>query len=931
MSNPIDRKISALVAGCLSVFLLAAGCLRGTATHEQDHAGTHAAPMRPMPDAPVVPTRAGSTPAALHSTSAVNGVVSPAASESLEGIRLVSWPTAQAGAASRAEAASYSDTASAVIVPRQEFPFEPREEDRRLLEDLQAALRSVERKAAARPNAVQAPVQPPVALKLAPSSEPRQVSETPSSERVPSSSEPPALLPEPAGRPVPRSVQLEAAAVEADRLSRRGYELAGRKALFAARLQFVEALHVLADALDREAGTRKHAKSLAAALAALDEAEDFLPEPGRFTDLDDLEIIIGAHQTRVLKEASLDGLTPLDAFRQYLTFAQEQLASATSGEVAGSMALRGLGKVYVALADDPTRITRAPEAKAMTLYQAALMAWPENYMAANDLGVLLARGGRWNEARAVLERSVAIRPSAAALRNLAYVYGKLGSERLASAAIRQCGLLEPVGARLHAVADAVMWVPPERFLGVADRPLLPRPGGALMETPHAEPSFVGQAKPSSASRTTESEFWPSLSFTGLFKGKATKASSGEREVRAGRPDAAALRTQPTPAPATASIPAEEPLPARPDSARPSAVTTSFPGCNTCGRATNPASPCARCAVDCSVCDWTRRGGWERARVIAWEKYAQGEYVGEARTAHVDEYRLRVDDQLELIYRLTREETGRPYRLNVGDRIRIESVADPALTRELIIQPDGTITLRLLGQVKVTGMTVDQLRQKLDQLYTKYYKVPAITVTPLVVNSKLEDLRSAVDRRSGVGGQSQAVTITPEGTIALPAIGTVYAQGLTLRELQDEINERYRQEIDGVEVIPVLVQRAPRYIYVLGEVGAPGRYELTGPTTVLQALAMAGSWNNGAHLHQIVVFRRGPDWRLMATMLDLHAVLHGKKACPADEIWLADSDVIIVPKSPILVADDFIELVFTRGIYGVFPLTANINFAKLSSI
>jgi len=42
-------------------------------------------------------------------------------------------------------------------------------------------------------------------------------------------------------------------------------------------------------------------------------------------------------------------------------------------------------------------------------------------------------------------------------------------------------------------------------------------------------------------------------------------------------------------------------------------------------------------------------------------------------------------------------------------------------------------------------------------------------------------------------------------------------------------------------------------------------------------------------------------------------------------------VIVVPKSRILVADDFIDLVFTRGIYGVFPLTSVINFSKLSSL
>ena len=296
-----------------------------------------------------------------------------------------------------------------------------------------------------------------------------------------------------------------------------------------------------------------------------------------------------------------------------------------------------------------------------------------------------------------------------------------------------------------------------------------------------------------------------------------------------------------------------------------------------------------------------------------------------------EYRLRVDDQLDMTYRLTREETPTPYRLNVGDEIQVESFTDPDINRNLLIQPDGTITLRLLGQVHATGRTVTQLRDALEEQYKKYYKIPAITVTPLKVNTKLYDLRAVIDRRAGIGGQSQFVRVTPEGTISLPAIGTVNAQGLTLPELQIELNERYRQIVEGIQINPILVQRAPRYVFVVGEVKTPGRFELTGPTTAIQAISMAGSWRVGANLRQIVVFRRGDDWRLLATMINLQAALLGNQPCPPGEIWIDDSDIIIVPKSNILIADDFIDLVFTRGIYGVFPLTSQISFMKLNSL
>lgn len=351
--------------------------------------------------------------------------------------------------------------------------------------------------------------------------------------------------------------------------------------------------------------------------------------------------------------------------------------------------------------------------------------------------------------------------------------------------------------------------------------------------------------------------------------------------------------------------------------------------------TSPASPYVIRGVDCvggcgnGAC--VGETGWGAAQPLNWQPYAQGEYVGHARLPHVGQYRLRVDDVLEFVYRLTREETTRPYQLNVGDEVRVESFTDPLLNRDLLIQPDGTITLRLIGQVKATRRTVEQLRGELEQAYAKYYKVPAITVTPLRVNTKLEDLRATVDARAGVGGQHRQAKVTPEGTVALPAVGNVLVQGLTLDELKRELDERYDAEVEGIEVMPVLVQRAPRFVYVLGEVRLPGRFVLEGPTSVMQSIALAGGWNVGANTRQVVVFRRGDDWRLMATMLDLRGALYGKMPCPADEIWVNDADIVVVPKSPILVADDIINLVFTRGLYGVVPYNVSTSFSFFNQL
>jgi polysaccharide biosynthesis/export protein len=356
------------------------------------------------------------------------------------------------------------------------------------------------------------------------------------------------------------------------------------------------------------------------------------------------------------------------------------------------------------------------------------------------------------------------------------------------------------------------------------------------------------------------------------------------------------------------------------------------------QALGPAAPCPILGVDCAVngpC-----GGncgdrhWKAMGPIDWQAYAQGEYVGHWRLPHVPVYRLRVDDIIECAYRLTRDIQPDPYRLNVGDEVQVESFTDQNLNRNLIIQPDGTITLRLLGEVRAAGLTVPELRGHIEDAYQKYYKLPSITVTPLRVNTQLDDLRAVVDNRAGRGGQGREVRVTPAGTIDLPGLNNIPAQGLTLDELKAEISFRYQNElgIQGMEVTPILTQRAPRFVYVFGEVNTPNRFTMEGPTTLMQAISMAGSWKVGANLRQIAIFRRGDDWRLMATLVNMQGtMLFNRQPCPAGEIWLDDGDIVMVPKTPVLIADDLINLYFTRGLYSVLPFSTFYSFNQQATV
>jgi tetratricopeptide (TPR) repeat protein len=262
-----------------------------------------------------------------------------------------------------------------------------------------------------------------------------------------------------------RCWSLELIAEEADKHARRGFELAGKKAYFSARLEFTRALRIIAQGLDTEGHTNRYSQALAAGLRALDEAEDFMPKDGHLEAELDLAMIAGAHRTPVLQGGDGEQATPLAAIQKYHTYAQEQLATAAGKEVAGSMALCGLGKLYMAIGDQQRgEEIVAARPKAMVLLQAALVVSPGNHMASNELGVLLARSGRHGDARAAFEHSVAAYPTAEGWRNLALTCERLGAMDEAYRAAQQTlalrgkstGQVTPVGGS----QGVVRWVAP---------------------------------------------------------------------------------------------------------------------------------------------------------------------------------------------------------------------------------------------------------------------------------------------------------------------------------------------------------------------------------------------------------------------------------------------------------------------------------------
>jgi polysaccharide biosynthesis/export protein len=140
---------------------------------------------------------------------------------------------------------------------------------------------------------------------------------------------------------------------------------------------------------------------------------------------------------------------------------------------------------------------------------------------------------------------------------------------------------------------------------------------------------------------------------------------------------------------------------------------------------------------------------------------------------------------------------------------------------------------------------------------------------------------------------QGLQIDSAGNIFLPLIGGVAASGLTPSQLANEIAARLKGQYLQEPQVSVSVREAiSQKVTVDGAVVQPGVYAMSGPTTLLQAVAMAkGADNKYANLKRVTVFRT-VDGQRQAAVFDLREIRAGRAADPV----IHSNDVIVVDGS-----------------------------------
>ncbi len=136
-----------------------------------------------------------------------------------------------------------------------------------------------------------------------------------------------------------------------------------------------------------------------------------------------------------------------------------------------------------------------------------------------------------------------------------------------------------------------------------------------------------------------------------------------------------------------------------------------------------------------------------------------------------------------------------------------------------------------------------------------------------------------------------VLVRPDGRISLPLTDDIMAAGLTLMQLKYRITKALSHYLEAPQVYVILTNPRHWEISVLGNVKKEGNFQMLKPTDVLQALAMAGGFNEWADKDEVFIMR-GVGPRQERYLFEYSSVISGEKR--EQNIILKAGDVIIVP-------------------------------------
>jgi polysaccharide export outer membrane protein len=250
--------------------------------------------------------------------------------------------------------------------------------------------------------------------------------------------------------------------------------------------------------------------------------------------------------------------------------------------------------------------------------------------------------------------------------------------------------------------------------------------------------------------------------------------------------------------------------------------------------------------------------------------------------------------------------GAEYEVGPGDVLEVNVFGNDDLSRIPTVQTNGAISLPLLGEVQVAGLTVGEVRRKITNLLAKDYLVnPQVEVKVREYQSQFVSVVGEVNSpgRKPIRGRMRLIDVlldsggfkaSASGQVVITRVDGEFDGGvktITVRisssaspSAQDLVNlELPLKNGDIVTALP------KAYVTVDGEVNRPGRYAIESDLTVTGAVSLAGGLTRFGS-NDVKVRRTDPQTgKVTILKVDLKDVRNGKKP----DVPLLPNDVISV--------------------------------------
>ena len=249
-----------------------------------------------------------------------------------------------------------------------------------------------------------------------------------------------------------------------------------------------------------------------------------------------------------------------------------------------------------------------------------------------------------------------------------------------------------------------------------------------------------------------------------------------------------------------------------------------------------------------------------------------------------------------------------YEVGPGDVIEVSVYGNDDLSRIPTVSTSGAISLPLIGEVQVAGLTIAEVQRKITNLLEKDYLVkPQVEVKVREYQSQYVSIVGEVNSpgRKPIRGRMRLIDAlieagsfkaTSSGQVMITRTEGQFAGGeksITVRissssspTAQDLVN--LELPLKNGDIITAL---AKAFVTVDGEVSRPGRYAIESDLTVTGAISLAGGLTRFGS-SDVKVRRTDPETGKVTILeVDLKSVRNGKKP----DVPLLPNDVISVSR------------------------------------